>query len=323
MKFASFTDGVFGFVEPSIEETTNDICLLRSDESPTFHLANVVDDHAMKITHVIRGQDHLTNTHKYLMIATLLGYKIPSFFHLPMVLNSDGSKMSKRDIDQITIESLRKKGFIPNGIINAIGLLGWGTEKDRFGLSEFVDIFDLSKIGRANSRFDLSKLEKFNGEAIRKLDTEKFSSMFVQYLNCRFGKNLIPSDFISMKDIQTRCSKTLREGVELIRPYTELLNYSKDIFSSYIDKVGVEVIVAALKEYLEITQSTVFFDKSAFTAFVSKIKANNIDIVAIMQSLRIALTNQHYGLPTETMIKMMGKNRVILRLTDAILFLTE
>jgi len=152
----------------------DDFVILRSDGTPSFHLANVLDDAAMNITHVIRGEDHLTNTVRHLALLQALELTPPRYAHLPMILGPDRTKLSKRH-GAVSVTELRDKGYLPEALISLLALLGWspGSEEERLTREQLIRRFDLDRCGRSGSIFDLAKLDHFNGLAIRELPLEE------------------------------------------------------------------------------------------------------------------------------------------------------
>jgi len=153
-------------------EVLDDQVISKSDGFPTYHLANVVDDHLMKISHVIRGEEWLPSTPKHVLLYNFFGWELPQFAHLPLLLNADRSKLSKRQGD-VAVEDYRKKGFLPQALVNFVALLGWnpsdGTDQEIFSMDELIDSFSLEKVNKAGAVFDVSKLEWMNGTYIRKI----------------------------------------------------------------------------------------------------------------------------------------------------------
>lgn len=153
-------------------ETIDDTVLLKSDGYPTYHLANVVDDHLMNITHVIRAEEWLPSTPKHLLLYEAFGWEAPAFAHLPLLLNPDRSKLSKRQGD-VAVEDYLVKGYLPEALVNFIALLGWnpgeGSTQEIFSLDELVERFDLSQVNKAGAVFDLRKLDWMNAEYIKAL----------------------------------------------------------------------------------------------------------------------------------------------------------
>jgi glutamyl-tRNA synthetase len=162
------------------EEVDPDFVILRSDGQPVFHLVNVIDDLEMDITHVIRGEDHLSNTARHIALFQAFGVKPPHYAHIPLILNGDGSKMSKRDTGA-SLTSYLDEGFLPEAVINYLCLLGWSPKDNREKLSraEVIERFDLPQILRHNARFDYEKLLWLQGEYARELDDDRFYELAV------------------------------------------------------------------------------------------------------------------------------------------------
>ena len=152
------------------EQEQPDFVIVRSDGKPVFHLVNVVDDIEMGITHVIRGEDHLSNTAKHIALFRAFDVEPPQFAHIPLILNANGSKMSKRD-EGASLEGWQQAGYVPSAVANYLSLLGWSPKDDSqvMPLSEIIERFDLPQINRANARFDLEKLQWMNYEHLRAL----------------------------------------------------------------------------------------------------------------------------------------------------------
>ena len=159
------------------EEADPDFVIVRSDGKPVFHLVNVVDDIEMGISHVIRGEDHLSNTSKHIELFKAFGVEPPKFAHIPLILNNDGSKMSKRDMGA-SMETYMGGGYLPSAVINYLSLLGWSPKDDTevMPVAELIERFDLSGVQRANARFDMVKLDWQNYEHIRALPAEEFKN---------------------------------------------------------------------------------------------------------------------------------------------------
>ena len=171
-----FRDVVRGDLEFA-SNTIDDQVLMKSDGFPTYHLANVVDDHDMGITHVIRAEEWLPSTPKHIYLYKAFEWKMPEFAHIPLILNPDKSKLSKRQGD-VAVEDYRAKGYLPEAMINFIVLLGWnpggGETNEIFSMEELIAQFDLEKVHKSGAVFDLNRLKWINGEYLRKLSPEEF-----------------------------------------------------------------------------------------------------------------------------------------------------
>ena len=165
------------------EEADPDFVIVRSDGKPVFHLVNVVDDIEMDITHVIRGEDHLSNTSKHIELFKAFGEEPPKFAHIPLILNNDGSKMSKRDTGA-SMTAYKEGGYLPSAVLNYLSLLGWSPKDDTelMPLTELIKRFDMDGVQRANARFDMAKLDWLNFEHIRSLKQEAFKTQAIAQL---------------------------------------------------------------------------------------------------------------------------------------------
>jgi glutamyl-tRNA synthetase len=165
------------------EELDPDFVIVRSDGQPVFHLVNVIDDLEMNITHVIRGEDHLSNTAKHIALFRAFGVQPPHYAHIPLILNIDGTKMSKRD-QGASLATYEQEGYVPEAVVNYLCLLGWSPKNNRekMSLSEVLELFDLPQILRHNARFDLAKLVWLNGEYVREMPDDRFYELSIHAL---------------------------------------------------------------------------------------------------------------------------------------------
>ncbi|MCD4705304.1 glutamate--tRNA ligase [bacterium] len=168
-----FKDEVYGEVKINTNNMDDQV-LLKSDGYPTYHLAVVVDDHEMDITHIIRGEEWLPSTPKHILLYQMFNWEIPKFIHLPLLLNPDKSKLSKRQGD-VAAEDFLKKGYLPEAILNYIAFLGWNpkTTKEIYSIEELIRDFDIAKINKAGAIFNIEKLNWFNAEYVRNIVKEK------------------------------------------------------------------------------------------------------------------------------------------------------
>ena len=200
-----------------------DFVIVRSDGNPVFHFVNVVDDLEMKITHVIRGEDHLSNTPKHIALFRAFGAVPPAYAHIPMILNVDGSKMSKRDPDPpkarlASLQSYVEDGYLPEAVRNYLCLLGWSPKDDRqiLPIAEVIEKFDLPQVLRHNAKFDLAKLEWINGQYLNALTPEtldRWAAPFLAHAGMRCDDesyrravlNLLKEKVTLLKDLPARC----------------------------------------------------------------------------------------------------------------------
>src|SRR5437899_2784339 len=180
------------------EKLDPDFVIVRSDGQPVFHFVNVADDLEMGVTHVIRGEDHLSNTAKHIALFRAFGVQPPHYAHIPLILNIDGTKMSKRD-KGASLTTYMDEGYAPEALVNYLALLGWSPKgnREKLPLPEIIELFDLPQILRHNARFDLAKLIWLNGEYIREMSNERFYELSIQAL-ARAGleTSKYPTDYV-------------------------------------------------------------------------------------------------------------------------------
>lgn len=213
-----FEDLIVGEVRRELtdrEQEDPDFVIVRSDGKPVFHLTNVVDDLEMGITHVIRGEDHLSNTPKHIALFAAFGVPAPHYAHIPLILNPDGSKMSKRDAGA-SLHTYLDEGYAPEAVLNYLSLLGWSPKDNReiLPLKELVDLFDLPGVLRHNARFDVAKLQWMNGQYVAQMPTERFRELCVHTLSkAGLDTNAYPLDYV--KAALDTCYGKLKTFAEL------------------------------------------------------------------------------------------------------------
>ena len=211
--FTSFVDAIYGSISVNNTEL-DDMILLKSDGLPTYNFANVVDDHLMDITHVVRGNEYLSSSPKYNRLYQAFGWDVPVYVHCPLITNEEHQKLSKRS-GHSSFEDLLEAGYLMETIVNFISLLGWnpGTNEEIFTLDELVKVFDYRNMSKSPAVFDTKKLKWMNGEYIKKLQIEKFHAMAMQYYN-----DMITNENIDLMKI----SVLVQTRVELL---TEVPNH--------------------------------------------------------------------------------------------------
>ena len=180
------------------EQADPDFVIVRSDGQPVFHLVNVIDDLEMNITHVIRGEDHLSNTAKHIALFRAFGVQPPHYAHIPLILNIDGTKMSKRD-QGASLTTYETEGYVPEAVVNYLCLLGWSPKNNREKMSpaEVIHLFDLPQILRHNARFDLAKLTWLNGEYVREMNDDRFYELAIHTLaRAGLDTNKFPLEYV-------------------------------------------------------------------------------------------------------------------------------
>ena len=296
-----------------------DFVIVRSDGQPVFHLVNVVDDLDMGITHVIRGEDHLSNTAKHIALIKAFGVKPPHYAHIPLILNPDGSKMSKRDTGA-SLATYIEEGHLPQAVVNYLCLLGWSPKDDRekLTLNEVVDRFDLPQILRHNARFDMAKLQWLNGEHLRDLAPEQFFAEAVRALS-RAGieTNLWPVDYVRA---------ALVTCLGKVRLFSELAAYAGFYFTEELalpaDALAKDFTpenrprVQRLREAFAATEP--FTAEALETALKGVARECGVKNGLLVHPTRLACTAASAGPSLYHLLEVLGRERVLRRMDAAL-----
>ncbi len=269
-----------------------DQILIKSDLLPTYNFANVIDDHLMGITHVIRGSEYLSSTPKYNLLYEAFGWDIPTYIHVPPVMKNQTEKLSKRNGDA-SFQDLIDKGYLPEAIVNYIALLGWAPSDNReiFTMDELIRAFDIKGLSKSPSIFDMAKLTWMNGEYIKKLDFDKFFEMVYYIL-----KETVKRDDIDLKTlagyIQTRIG-TLGEIPEMVDFVNGVREYDNSLYTHKKMKTTEEISLASLKKILPVLESMENFDNDTiYEKLVALAKENELKNGQVLWPLRTALSGQ-------------------------------
>jgi glutamyl-tRNA synthetase len=307
-------DAVRGRVERAEEL---DFVIVRKNGEPVFHLVNVVDDIAMGITHVIRGEDHLSNTSKHVELFKAFGVEPPKFAHIPLILKESGpGKMSKRDKGAL-IEEYAQRGFLPSAVRNYISLLGWNPkdEREKLDISEIIDLFDFPGINKGNARFDERKLSALNTEYLRELNIESFAFLARPILA---GAGVLEEDADEdyVQAVLGLCQGKARSLEEL----PEFCAYFfKDTYA-LDEKVGQKLAKksdpkALLTEVLPVLESSEPFSADTLKAGLEEYaEAQGNQVFAYFPVIRYALSGQGGGPDLLPMLEVMGRTRVLERI---------
>ncbi len=287
----------------------DDQILIKSDGYPTYHLANVVDDHLMKISHVIRGEEWLPSTPKHILLYQAFGWELPQFAHLPLLLNPDRTKLSKRQGD-VAVEDYRAKGFLPQALVNFVALLGWnkGDDQEIFSLSELVEYFSLERVNKAGAVFDLKKLEWMNGHYIRNIKEQEY---------LRLGQEWLKKLGLDTGDEQKNqlILKAVRQGLNRFDQlaektavfFKEQLNFddeAKDWLRKPESKEILKNLLAALSEISELSVES-------FGAVIKQVqKQTGQKGKDLWMPIRAAITGETHGPDLTIVLSVIGKQKV-------------
>ncbi|AUS97676.1 glutamate--tRNA ligase [Clostridium thermosuccinogenes] len=249
----TFEDAVYGTITVDNSELEDQI-LIKSDGLPTYNFANVIDDHLMRITHVVRGSEYLSSTPKYNLLYKAFGWEIPTYVHLPLITKTDGAKISKRAGDA-SFEDLMEMGYLPEAIVNYVALLGWspGTNQEIFSLQELEKVFNIDGISKSPAAFDFAKLNWFNGEYIRKLSLEEFNNLAKPYYEKAIAnKNIDFMKISKLLQVRTEVLKTIPETVDFI---DALPDYDKELYVHKKSKTNLENSLESLKAAVPVLEA--------------------------------------------------------------------
>jgi glutamyl-tRNA synthetase len=294
-----------------------DFVIIRSDGSPVFHFVNVVDDIDMAITHVIRGEDHLSNSSKHVEIFEAFGAPPPIFAHIPLILKTIGSgKMSKRDQGSL-VEDYKARWFLPEAVRNYLCLLGWSPKDDReiLPIEEIIALFDLKQISKNNARFDEKKLAHMNGHYLRHLPPEVFVNFCTPALQSA-GLISAETDSAYLAQVSSACQ-------EKVRDVESLPNFCAPFFTDDFpfDDAAREKIfkqgdpLARIREFLETLSGPVDFTEENLEASIGALsQAHGCKTGDYIHPIRFAVSGQSVGIGFYQLLHILGKARVIKRL---------
>jgi glutamyl-tRNA synthetase len=301
------------------EQVDPDFIIVRSDGQPVFHLVNVIDDLEMNITHVIRGEDHLSNTAKHIALFRAFGVEPPKYAHIPLILNIDGTKMSKRD-KGASLSTYMEEGYAPEALVNYLSLLGWSPKgnREKLSLQETIELFDLPQVLRHNARFDLAKLIWLNGEYLREMSAERFYELAVHALaRAGLDTNRFPTDYVKA------ALDTCKGKVKL---FSELPAYAGFYFTDEIqldlETAGRELTPENKPRLLRLRD-----ELSKLERFDAETIGNTLKTVAqelgvkpavLVHPTRLACCGNAAGPSLYHLIAILGKDRVLQRLDRAL-----
>ncbi len=248
----TFTDAIYGEITVDNAEL-DDMILIKSDGYPTYNFANVVDDHLMDITHVVRGNEYLSSTPKYTRLYHAFGWEEPIYVHCPLITNEEHKKLSKRS-GHSSFEDLLEQGFVTEAIVNFIALLGWssGTNEELFTLDELIKEFDYTHINKSPAVFDMAKLRWMNGEYIKNMDSEKYYELILPHV-----KEVVHKDYDLKKiaDLIKSRMETLLDAKDMIDFFEELPDYDTAMYTHKKMKTDSEISLQVLIEQLPLLEA--------------------------------------------------------------------
>ena len=320
-----FDDIVKGKMSKKAEDI-QDFAIVRSDGSPIFHIANVVDDIDQRVTHIIRGDDHVENTFKHICIFRALGAEIPKYAHLSMIVNQQGKPYSKRD-GAAFVGEYREQGFMPEALFNYLLLLGWNPGDDREVISreEMVKLFDLEKVHVTAAKFDFKKLSWMNGEYIKSIEPQKFRDLLVEAASCSGNYNVplrpdITTDesrlewwnyLSSQIQIRTKALANLDEPIKCF--ISDDYPFDEKAIEKRLKKPGVKPLLLDLVERFA---NAAQWKAADLEAVVKELSQGN-GMGPWVHPIRVAVSGRGEGIGLFEMLELLGREKTLSRLKNA------
>jgi glutamyl-tRNA synthetase len=320
-----FSDIVYGNLKKENKEL-DDLIILRSDGTPTYNFACVVDDIEMKISHVIRGNDHIANTFKQMLIYQALDIAPPLFAHIPLILGKDRAKMSKRH-GATSIMEYKEEGFLHEALVNYITLLGWSPKEDKeiLSIEQLIELFTLEGVNPSNPIFDMEKLLWMNGEYIKSCDENKLLELVIPFLE---KEKLIEKDILQTKKqrllkfvnlFRERC-RTLKEFAQKGKYFFGFdYQYEEEPANKLFSSLQAGESLSALARKLSVLDS---FEKEKTEDVLRKLSDEmKIKPASLIHLLRLAVSGVSGGPPLFDILELLGKEEVIKRIEKAVEFI--
>ena len=313
----SFNDDIYGEITVNNIEL-DDMILIKSDGYPTYNFANVVDDHLMGITHVVRGNEYLSSTPKYNRLYEAFGWEVPVYIHCPLITDEEHKKLSKR-CGHSSYEDLIEQGFLKDAVVNFVALLGWSPEDnvEKMSLSELIEKFDYHHISKSPAVFDYTKLKWLNSEYFKAMSDEEFYELALPYIKEVISKDL---DFVKIaKMVRTRI-EVFTDIKDHIDFFETLSDYDIEMFNNKKSKCNKEIALSILQEVLPILEGVDDYSNDNLYAVLTDYAAKKEDKTGlVMWPIRTAVSGKQMtpGGATELM-ELLGKEESVSRIKKGI-----
>ena len=320
----TFHDAIFGDI--TVENSTlDDQVLLKRDGLPTYNFANVIDDHLMGITHVMRGMEYLSSTPKYNLLYEAFGWEIPQYIHMPPVMRDSQHKLSKRDGDAYFSDYV-DKGYLVEAIVNYLALVGWnpGDDREFFTLDELVEAFDIHRINKAPGIFDVKKLTWFNAEYIRRLTPEKYLEMVTPWFDKVFGDSS-KMDYKRLAELMQGRTEVFNLVPDMVRFLAQLPDYDSAIYINKKAKTNKEACLKALNLLRPVLDGiTEWTEPVIHDTVMAAIAEAGMKNATALWPLRIAISGQQSTPGGAIEIAyLLGKEETLRRVDDGIRRVSE
>ena len=313
----TFHDDIYGDITVEHKEL-DDMILIKSDGFPTYNFANVVDDHTMGITHVVRGNEYLSSSPKYNLLYEAFGWEVPTYVHCPLITDENHAKLSKRS-GHSSFEDLLELGLLPEAIVNYVALLGWSPEDNEeiLSLDQLIEKFDYRKINKSPAVFDMGKLRWMNGEYIKRMDEEEYLKRALPVIEKTVTK---VADKKALAELAKSRIETFNDIPELLGFFEEVPEYDISLYTHKKMKTTPEISLDVLKKVLPVLENTEDYTNDALYALlVDFAKENGLKNGQVMWPVRTAVSGkaQTPGGATQLM-ELLGKEESIARIRRAV-----
>lgn len=318
----TFHDDIYGDISVDNSEL-DDMILIKSDGFPTYNFANVVDDHLMGITHVVRGNEYLSSSPKYNRLYEAFGWEIPEYIHCPLITDEDHKKLSKRS-GHSSFEDLLEQGFLPEAIVNFVALLGWSPEDNQeiMSMEELIERFDYHKISKSPAVFDYGKLRWMNGEYLKKMDPDAFFEMALPYIKAVITKPLDLKHIAGMVQSRIELFSDIKDHIDF---FESLPEYDTAMYEHKKMKTTKESSLEALKKIRPLLEDTKDWSNDALYELLKGFaEENGMKNGQILWPLRTAVSGKQMtpGGATELM-EILGRQESLERIDRGIVLLEE
>ncbi len=309
-----FDDLIHGNIK-SDTSLIEDFVIQKGDGFPTYNFACVVDDGVMGITHVIRGDDHMSNTPRQIALYKALGFELPKFAHIPMILGEDGSRMSKRH-GATSVTEYREKGYLPDALVNFIALLGWspGNDQELLTRQEMIEKFTLKRVNKTSARFDNTKLDWMNSKYIQDLPIENLINELHPYIKkANFNGGIISDEWLhKLVELYKERFKTLSEFVTLTAPFfSDEIEYNDAAVQKHLKKGNSSLIKDAYEKLKEIRTFSI---KELEGCLRSITNEHSVSFGKLAQPIRVAVIGTSASAGIFETLELLGKEKTLKRL---------
>ncbi len=318
----TFHDDIYGDISVDNSEL-DDMVLIKSDGYPTYNFANVVDDHLMGITHVVRGNEYLSSSPKYNRLYDAFGWEVPVYVHCPLITDEEHKKLSKRS-GHSSFEDLIEQGFVSEAVVNYVALLGWSPEGNQeiFSLDELIKVFDYRHMSKSPAVFDITKLKWMNGEYLKAMDADKFYEMAEPYIKEVITKDLDLKKIAGMVKTRIEVFPDIAGHIDF---FQELPEYSTDMYCHKKMKSTKETSLEILTDVLPILEAQEDFSNDGLFAVLSEyVASKGVKTGLVMWPIRTAVSGKQMTPAGATeILEVLGKEESLARIRKGIELLSS